>query len=110
MENTEKLNPDFVAIAWSAFFILWGITEMFKFLPDGTGTVGIGVILISLNLARTWKGQPTSGFTTMFGVVALILGAFQLIRPFLQLSFELPIFAILLIVLGAFMLTRELRH
>jgi hypothetical protein len=110
MENTEKSNLDFGAIAWSAFFILWGITEMFKFLPDGTGTVGIGIILISLNLARSWKGQPTSGFTTTFGVVALFLGAFQLVRPFLHLSFELPIFAILLIVLGAFMLTRELHR
>jgi hypothetical protein len=110
MENTQKLNPDFGAIAWGAFFVLWGITEMFKFLPDGTGTIGIGIILVSLNLARSWKGQPTSGFTTTFGVLALILGAFQLARPFLHLSFELPIFAILLIALGIYMLIRELRH
>jgi hypothetical protein len=110
MENTREFNPDFGAIAWSAFFILWGITEMFKSLPDGTGTVGIGVILVSLNLARLWKGQPTSGFTTTFGVLALILGAFQLVRPFLNLPFELPIFAILLIVLGFITLSHELRN
>jgi len=48
MENTRKSNIDFSAIAWGAFFILWGITEMFKSLPDGTGTLGIGVILLLL--------------------------------------------------------------
>ena len=48
MENTRKSNIDFGTIAWGAFFILWGITEMFKSLPDGTGTLGIGVILLDL--------------------------------------------------------------
>ena len=109
MENTRKSNIDFSAIAWGAFFILWGITEMFKSLPDGTGTLGIGVILLGLNLARLWKGQPISGFTTTLGVLALLLGALQLARPFLHLSFELPIFAILLMVLGFSLLAGELK-
>ncbi len=109
MENTRKSNIDFSAIAWGAFFILWGITEMFKSLPDGTGTVGIGVILLGLNLARSWKGQPISGFTTTLGVLALLLGGLQLARPFLHLSFELPIFAILLMVLGLIVLAGELK-
>ena len=109
MENTRKLNPDLGTIAWGAFFILWGITDMFKSLPDGTGTVGIGIILIGLNLARSWKGQLTSGFTTTFGTLALLLGALQLARPYLHLSFELPIFAILLLALGLIMLGSSLR-
>jgi hypothetical protein len=109
MENIRKSNIDFSAIAWGAFFILWGITEMFKSLPDGTGTVGIGVILLGLNLARLWKGQPISGFTTTLGVLALLLGGLQLARPFLHLSFELPIFAILLMVLGLIVLAGELK-
>jgi hypothetical protein len=109
MENTRKLNPNLGTIAWGAFFILWGITDMFKSLPDGTGTVGIGIILIGLNLARSWKGQPTSGFTTTLGVLALLLGILQLAFPFLHLSFELPVFAILLMVLGFSLLVGELR-
>jgi hypothetical protein len=104
MENTRNSNPDFGTIAWGAFFILWGITEVFKSLPEGTGAVGIGVILVGLNLARSWKGLPTSGFTTTFGVLALLLGALQLARSFLHLSFELPVFAILLLVLGLILL------
>jgi hypothetical protein len=109
MENTRKLNPDLGTIAWGALFILWGTTEMIPSLPEGTGTLGIGVILVGLNLARSWKGQPTSGFTTTLGVLALLLGALQLARPFLHLSFELPVFAILLLVLGLILLGNALR-
>ena len=105
MENTRKSNFDLEAITWGTIFILWGITEMLTSLPDGTGTIGIGIILVGLNLARSWKGQPTSGFTITLGVLALLLGALQLAR----LSFELPIFAILLMVLGAIVLVRELK-
>jgi len=109
MENTQKLNPNFETIAWGAFFILWGITEMFKSLPDGTGAVGIGIILIGLNLARSWNGQPTSGFTTTLGILALLLGGLELARPLLNLSFELPIFAILLLALGLITLMRAMK-
>ncbi len=109
MENTRKSNLNLEAIAWGAFFILWGITEMFTSLPDGIGAIGIGLILLGLNLARSWKGQPTSGFTTTLGILALLLGGLELARPLLHLSFELPVFAILLTVLGVIVLTNELR-
>jgi hypothetical protein len=109
MENSRKSTLDFGTIAWGAFFILWGITEMIPSLPEGTGAIGIGVILVGLNLARLWNRQPISTFTTTFGVLALLLGAFQLARPILHLSFELPIFAILLLVLGAILLVNTLR-
>jgi hypothetical protein len=109
MENTLKSKNNFEAIAWGAFFILWGITEMFTSLPDGIGTIGIGLILIGLNAARYWAGHPVSSFTTMFGILALLLGGLELARPLLHLSFELPIFAILLLALGATLLVSELK-
>jgi hypothetical protein len=109
MENTRKLNPDLGTLAWGAFFILWGITEMIPSLPEGTGAIGIGLILIGLNLARLWKREPIGGFTTTFGILALLLGALQLARPYLHLSFELPIFAILLLTLGLILLGSALR-
>jgi hypothetical protein len=109
MENTRKLNFDLEAIAWGALFILWGITQMFTSLPDGTGTVGIGLILVGLNVARSWAGRPTSGFTITFGILALLLGGLELARPLLHLSFELPIFAILLLTLGVILVVRELK-
>ncbi len=109
MENTRKLNPDLGTIAWGALFILWGITEMIPSLPEGTGAIGIGIVLIGLNLARLWKREPIGGFTTTFGILALLLGALQLARPYLHLSFELPIFAILLLALGLILLGSALR-
>jgi len=109
MENTRTSNFDLEAIAWGAIFILWGTTELLPSLPEGTGAVGFGLILLGLNLARLWKGQPISGFTTTLGILALLLGGLELARPLLHLSFELPVFAILLIVLGVIMLTHELR-
>jgi hypothetical protein len=110
MNNTLKLNSNLEPIAWGAFFILWGVTEMFKFLPAGTGTVGIGLILIGLNAARLWKGFPISGFTTTIGMLALLVGGLELARPFLHLSFEIPVFPIFLLLLGVFIVGRELVH
>jgi hypothetical protein len=109
MENTRKSNFDLEAVAWGAIFILWGITELLPSLPKGTGAVGIGIILVGLNLARSWNGQPTSGFTTTIGILALLLGGLELARPLLHLSFELPIFAILLFALGATILMGSMK-
>lgn len=100
MENTSKKTFDLDAIAWAAFFVMWGVTAMFKSVPDGLGAVGIGLILVGLNLARSLSGRPTSTFTITIGLLALLLGGLELMRPILNLSFELPVFAILLIALG----------
>lgn len=108
MENTRTLNRSFETYAWAAFFVWWGITGLFKFLPEGTGAVGFGLILIGLNVARSLNGMPTSGFTITLGILALVLGGLELAGFFLSLPFELPIFAIFVIVLGVIVLTREL--
>ncbi|MEI7988270.1 MAG: hypothetical protein WCI88_04460 [Chloroflexota bacterium] len=109
MENTRNFNVDLEAIAWGAFFILWGTTQMFKSLPEGLGAIGIGLILIGLNVARSLTGRVISGFTTTFGILALLLGGLELARPYLHLTFDLPIFAILLLVLGVIVLVRGLK-
>jgi uncharacterized membrane protein HdeD (DUF308 family) len=77
---------------------------MFTTLPKGIGALGIGVILVGLNLARYWTGQRVSRFSTVLGVLALLLGALELAQPVLHLTFELPIFAILLLALGTILL------
>jgi len=109
MENTRKSTFEFGTIAWGALFILWGITEMFTSLPKGIGALGIGLILVGLNLARYWSGQRISGFSTTLGVLALLLGALELAQPYLHLSFELPIFAVLLLALGLITLIGALK-
>lgn len=109
MEDTRKSTLDLEAIAWGAFFILWGITELIPSLPEGIGALGIGMILLGLNLTRSWKGEPTSGLTTTLGTLALLLGGLELVEPYLHLPFELPIFAILLLALGSIILIRAMK-
>jgi hypothetical protein len=108
MDNLQTLNHRLEAIAWGAFFVWWGVTELFPSLPEGIGAVGIGLILLGLNSARLLNGISISGFTTTLGVVGLVLGGFELTRPLFHLTFELPVFAIFLIVLGMIFLAREL--
>lgn len=109
MENTRKSTFDLEAIAWAAFLIFWGLTAIFTSLPDGIGAIGIGLIMISLNAARYLMGHPISGFTTTFGILALLLGGLDLARTLLNLSFELPTFAILLLALGLITLMRAIK-
>ncbi len=109
MENTRKSTFDLGTLAWGALFILWGITEMFTSLPKGIGALGIGLILVGLNLARLWTGQRVSSFSLTLGILALLLGALELVQPYLHLSFELPIFAILLLAFGVIILFGALK-
>jgi hypothetical protein len=108
MDNVQKMNRKLEALAWGAIFVWWGITELAQSLPDGVGMVGIGLILLGLNASRLLNGIRISSFTTTLGILALILGGFELARPVFHLSFELPLFAIFLIVLGIIFLAREL--
>jgi hypothetical protein len=83
--------------------------EMFKFLPDGTGALGIGLILIGLNIARAMTKRPISGFTTTIGILALLAGGLEIAAPYLRFSFEIPVFAILLLALGMILLGGALK-
>lgn len=107
-DRETKLNRSLDGMAWGAFFVWWGITELFRFLPEGVGALGLGFILLGLNAARSLNGIPTSGLTTTLGLLALVLGGLELAASVLSLPFELPIFAILLIVFGLIVLAREL--
>lgn len=107
-EQQRALNRKYETIAWGSFFIVWGLTSLFRFLPEGTGTVLIGCILLGLNIARAYSHLPTSNFTIVLGIIALVLGGFEIVRAVFNLPFELPVLAILLIILGIILLEREL--
>jgi hypothetical protein len=108
MKNTQTSNRNLDAIAWGALLIWWGITELVKFLPDGTGVIGVGLILLGLNAIRLLNGIPISGFSTTIGILGLVWGCLELAGAVLSLPFDLPIFAILLITLGVLLLGREI--
>lgn len=105
MDNARKVNLNFETLAWGMLIIWWGIRWLFAFLPNGTGLVGTGLILLGLNAARSLKGIPARGFTTALGILALVLGGgLVLASSVLHLAFELPIFETLLIGLGVIVL------
>ena len=108
MDKIQTSNRSLDTLAWGAFFIWWGITELFGSLPEGVGAIGVGLILLGLNLIRSMKGIPTSGFTTILGILALVWGGLELAGVLLALPFELPVFAILLVTLGLLMVGREI--
>ncbi len=104
MDNVRTLNRNYGQLAWGAIFIWWGITEMANFLPEGTGALGLGLILLGANAARSLSGIPMSGFSVTVGILAVVWGGLELAGVLLSLPFHLPIFAILLIVLGVIVL------
>ena len=107
--NTNKLlNRTFENNRLGALFIWWGLTELIPSLPAGAGLIGIGLILLSLNIARSRSGVSTSGFSITLGILACIWGGLDLAGALLRLPFEIPAFAILLIVLGVIVIAPEL--
>jgi hypothetical protein len=110
MDNTKILNRDFEKVAWGMLLIWWGIMGLLDFLPHGTGAVGVGLILLGLNLVRSLKGIPTNFLSITLGTIALVWGEVELMRTALDWPPDLPGFAILLIVLGVALLVREFRR
>jgi hypothetical protein len=104
MNDIQINHRNYEAIAWGALFIWWGITEMMNFLPQGAGALGVGLILIGVNLARRLNGLAIPWFSMTVGILALIWGGLELAGTVLSLPFELPIFAVLLIALGIILL------
>ena len=106
--RSSKLNETLEAVAWGVLLVWWGVTEMFSFLPAGTGAIGVGVILLGLNLVRSLNGVPVRVWSTMLGILALVWGGLDLAGSLLRPPLEMPTFGILLVVLGVMLLAREL--
>jgi hypothetical protein len=105
MDETRALNKRYETIAWGVFFIWWGVTTFFR-LPDGVGMFGIGLILLGLNAARYFNGMRTSGYTITLGILALVLGAADILRALNVVTADVPTLAVLLIVVGVVWLFR----
>lgn len=101
-EGKVALNKRLETVGWGCFLIMLG---GFSFVPDdvvpeGLWSIGVGLIMLGLNVARYHNGIKMSGFTTVLGVLSLISGVTQL---FGLHSFEGPV---LLIILGAYLIVK----
>jgi hypothetical protein len=63
-------------------------------VPEGTWLIGVGLIMLGINLARYLNNIRMSSFTIVLGVLALLFG----LSDFVGLN--LPFFPILLILIG----------
>ena len=105
MDNIQILNRKYEAVAWGLLAILWGITILFDFIPFGVGVLGTGLVVLGVNVVRSFNDLPTKNDNTVFGILMLAWGGLELARPILRILFESAdldwvIFAILLIGLG----------
>ena len=79
-EEKAKLNKRLETIGWGCFLVMLG---GFIFVPDmtvdkGVWSIGVGVIMLGLNVARYFNRIRMSGFTTVLGILALCAGIAQL--------------------------------
>ena len=96
------LNKNMETAAWGCFLILLG---GFMFVPDtivkgGIWSIGVGLILLGLNVARYFNGIRMSGFTTFLGIISIIGGGLELA------GMKGIDGAIFLIVLGAYLVLK----
>jgi hypothetical protein len=94
------LNKRMEAVAWGLFLIMLGGRFLVPgdTIPKGVWSIGVGLIMLGLNLARYLTQIKMSGFTVFLGIVAIIGGILSLVG---MDQIEGPIF---LIVLGAYVL------
>lgn len=110
MNKSQKSNRDYETLAWGLLLIWWGLRwSLLASLPNGTGLLGTGTILLGLNVIRSLTGIPVRNNTSAIGVLALVVGGMLLAREILKVPFEIPVFEIVLISFGAFLLIRAFR-
>ena len=101
-EKKAALNKRLETMGWGCFLVLLG---GFMFVPEeivkgGWWSIGVGVIMLGLNVARYFYKIKMSSFTTFLGVISLVSGVLQL------LGMHTLEGAILLIILGAYLILK----
>ncbi len=97
------LNKRMETIAWGCFLIMLG---GFMFIPkdrvpEGLWSIGVGIIMLGLNVARYLKHIRMSGVTTILGIISILGGMVQL------LGVKNLEGAFLLIILGAYLILKH---
>jgi len=96
------LNKRLETIGWGCFLIMLGgfILVPPDIVAKGLWSIGVGVIMLGLNVARYFNKIKMSGFTTVLGILSLLGGITELLGV---TSLE---GAFLLIILGAYLIVK----
>jgi hypothetical protein len=106
MNDIRALDARYETVTWGVILILVGVLDAIPGNQAIAGVLGIGIVLLGLNLARHLSRIPVSPFSITLGAIALGLGAVAILRPLLGWEFhlDLPAFATVLIVIGLYLL------
>lgn len=78
VQDPEKaaLNKRLETMFWGLFLIMLGGWALIPeaTIPKGAWSIGVGLLMLSLNATRYFSGIRMSGFTTVLGLLALIGG------------------------------------
>lgn len=103
-QNSEKaaLNKRLESIGWGLFLIMLGGFALVpeETIPKGLWSIGVGVIMLGLNVTRYVYKIRMSGFTTFLGILAIIGGVLEL------LGVKALEGALFLIILGLYLLVK----
>ncbi len=108
MEQKTARNKVFDAVAWGTFIVLLGVGWLTSIAYQVSTTVyialGVGVILIALNLARYFTAIKISKFSLFVGLVALALSGAGII------GYELPFIPTLVVLIGMFVVAEAIQR
>jgi len=102
VEDKSALNKRLETIGWGCFLVMLGGFALVPeaTVPKGLWSIGVGLIMLGLNVARYLNKIKMSGFTTFLGIVSLVGGILELVT---RTDFGGAIF---LIILGAYILIK----
>jgi hypothetical protein len=104
VQDPEKaaLNKRLETTFWGLFLIMLGGWALIPeaTIPKGAWSIGVGLLMLSLNATRYFSGIRMSGFTTVLGILALLGGIGDM------LGWADINGAFLLIILGAYLILK----
>lgn len=104
LQDPEKaaMNKRLESMGWGLFLIMLGGFALIPeaSIPRGLWSIGVGIIMLGLNITRYIYKIRMSGFTTFLGIIAVIGGLVELMG---QKDIGGAMF---LIVLGAYLLVK----
>ncbi len=98
----QNLDERLETIGWALLLMftggIWLVPD--GLVPSGTWLVGVGLILLGLNVVRYASGIAMRGLGNILGILALAtgLGAF--------LGVKVPFWPILIILIGAYLIVK----
>ena len=108
MEEKFTKNKIFDAIAWGTFIVLLGagwLTSIYYQIETGVYiALGVGIILIALNIARQVTGITVSKFSLFIGLLALALSGSGM------LGYALPFIPTLIVLIGLFIVAEAVQR